>query len=153
MCQPTSYFAIAARLLKGPVSTSRRISLQISISLCTPVPLSERGRDRGYRPDPPLLENGTVVRHHFGPPSTASGNDALRLTGRSPISGTAAAGSIFDIYYAATAQTYLGGLFTDLTSSFGSAISGATFNYFVRNEATPTCDPASRAAKSETNSR
>ena len=68
MCQPIPYFAIAARLLKTPVSTSRRISLQISMSLCTPVPLSERGCDRGYRPDRPLLENCTVVRRHFGPP-------------------------------------------------------------------------------------
>jgi fibronectin-binding autotransporter adhesin len=68
--------------------------------------------------------------------STASGNDVLRLTGGSPISGTAGAGNIFDIYFAATGQTYRGGLFTDLNSSFESAISGATFNYFVRNEAT-----------------
>ena len=68
VCQPTLYFAIAARLLKAPVSTSRRISLQISMSLCTPVPLSVGGCGRGYRPDPPLPENCTVVRRHFGPP-------------------------------------------------------------------------------------
>ena len=49
--QPTLSFTIAARLLKAPVSTSRRISLQISMLLCTPVPLSERGCDRGCRPD------------------------------------------------------------------------------------------------------
>jgi hypothetical protein len=55
-------------LLKAPVRTSRRISLQIYMSLCTPVPLSERGCDRGYRPDPPRPENCTVVRRHFGPP-------------------------------------------------------------------------------------
>ena len=54
--------------LEAPVSTSRRISLQISMSLCTPVPLSVGGCGRGYRPDPPLPENCTVVRRHFGPP-------------------------------------------------------------------------------------
>jgi len=32
------------------------------------VPLSEGGCDRGYRPDPPLPKNCTVVRRHFGPP-------------------------------------------------------------------------------------
>jgi fibronectin-binding autotransporter adhesin len=69
--------------------------------------------------------------------STASGNDVLRLTDlTTPISGTAGTGNVFDIYFAATGQTYLGGLFTDRTSSFESLISGATFNYFVRNEAT-----------------
>ena len=68
VCQPTPYLAIAARLLKAPVSTSRRTSLQISMSQCTPVPLSERGCDRGCRPDPPRPKNCTVVRRHFGPP-------------------------------------------------------------------------------------
>ena len=32
------------------------------------MPLSEGGCDRGYRPDPPLPKNCTVVRRHFGPP-------------------------------------------------------------------------------------
>jgi len=68
VCQPTLRFAIAARLLKAPVSTSRRISLQISMSLRTPVPLSERGCDRGCRPDRLLAKNCTGVRCHCGPP-------------------------------------------------------------------------------------
>lgn len=55
---------LAARLLTAPVSTSRRISLQISMSLRTPVSLCRRG----YRPDQTLPENGTVVHRHFGPP-------------------------------------------------------------------------------------
>ena len=44
------------------------ISLQISMSLYTTLPLSERGCDRGCRPDPLFPKNSTVVHSHFGPP-------------------------------------------------------------------------------------
>jgi hypothetical protein len=82
VCQPTPDLAIAARLSKAQVSPSRRISLQISMSLCTSVPLSERGCDRGYRPDcslfrklhacaPPFWTAATrPPRRRFRPPST-----------------------------------------------------------------------------------
>ena len=67
-----------------------------------------------------------------------SGNDVLRLTDLSaPLVGTATAGNVFDIYFAATGETYLGGLFTDQAASFESLISGATFNYFVRDVGGP----------------
>jgi autotransporter-associated beta strand protein len=67
-----------------------------------------------------------------------SGNDILRLTNLSaPLVGTATAGNVFDIYFAATGETYLGGLFTDQAASFESLISGATFNYFVRDASGP----------------
>jgi fibronectin-binding autotransporter adhesin len=67
-----------------------------------------------------------------------SGNDVLRLTDLSaPFIGTATAGNVFDIYFAATDETYLGGLFTDRAASFESLISGATFNYFVRDASGP----------------
>ena len=63
-----------------------------------------------------------------------SGNDVLRLTDLSaPLLGTATGGNVFDIYFAATGETYLGGIFTDQSSDFGSLLSGATFNYFVRD--------------------
>jgi len=66
--------------------------------------------------------------------ATASGNDVLRLTdGTTPLIGTATGANAFNIYFAATSQTYLGGLFTDLNSSFETLIDDAAFNYFVRD--------------------
>jgi hypothetical protein len=66
--------------------------------------------------------------------TTASGNDLLRLTNTTtPLVGTAGSSNVFNIYFASIGETYLGGLFTDKTSSFESTISGATFNYFVQD--------------------
>ena len=68
-----------------------------------------------------------------------SGNDVLRLTHVSaPLLGTATGGNVFDIYFAAAGETYLGGIFTDRGADFGSLLSGATFNYFVRDAAGST---------------
>jgi len=70
--------------------------------------------------------------------AATSGNDVLRLTDLSaPLIGTATAGNVFDIYFAAIGETYLGGLFTDRAASFESLISEATFNYFVRDASGP----------------
>jgi autotransporter-associated beta strand protein len=66
--------------------------------------------------------------------ATASGNDVLRLTDpTTPLIGTATGANVFNIYFLEANQTYLGGLFTDLTSSFESLIADATFNYFVQD--------------------
>jgi fibronectin-binding autotransporter adhesin len=66
--------------------------------------------------------------------ATASGNDVLRLTdATTPLVGLATSGNVFNIYFLEANQTYLGGLFTDLNSSFESQIAAATFNYFVRD--------------------
>lgn len=68
-----------------------------------------------------------------------SGNDVLRLTDLSaPFLGTATAGNVLDIYFAAADTTYLGGIFTDKSADFGSLFAGATFNYFVRDAAGST---------------
>jgi autotransporter-associated beta strand protein len=66
--------------------------------------------------------------------AAASGNDVLRLTDlATPLVGLATGDNVFNIYFAEANQTYLGGLFTDLNSSFESLIAAATFNYFVRD--------------------
>jgi autotransporter-associated beta strand protein len=67
--------------------------------------------------------------------AVASGNDVLRLTDSSSPLNTATAANVFDIYFLEIGQNYLGGIFTDRTSSFETAIAGATFNYFVRDNA------------------
>jgi autotransporter-associated beta strand protein len=67
--------------------------------------------------------------------AVASGNDVLRLTNSSSPLNTATAANVFDIYFLEIGQNYLGGIFTDRTSSFETAIAGATFNYYVRDNA------------------
>jgi autotransporter-associated beta strand protein len=65
-----------------------------------------------------------------------SGNDVLRLTDpTAPLVGTATSDNVFNIYFAESGQTYVGGIFTDLDSSFESLLTNATFNYFVRDAA------------------
>jgi fibronectin-binding autotransporter adhesin len=85
--------------------------------------------------------------------ATASGNDVLRLTDpTTPLGGTATSTNVFDIYFLETNQTYLGGLFTDLNSSFEGLVSAATFNYFVRDAAGPiTYEGFNYAALSDDN--
>jgi len=66
--------------------------------------------------------------------AAASGNDVLRLTSlTAPLVGTATAANVFDIYFLESSQTYLGGIFSDQSSSFESLVSAGTFNYFVRD--------------------
>ncbi len=67
--------------------------------------------------------------------AASSGNDVLRLTdATTPLVGTATAGNVFDIYFATTDQTYIGGIFTDRGVDFDSALTAATFNYYVRDD-------------------
>lgn len=98
------------------------------------------GNSPGIMTSPAIdLTNGMDFAFEFtqaGSPTwstgTASGNDVLRLTSlATPIVGAAGAGNVFDVYFAATGQTYRGGLFTDLASSFESSVAGATFNYYL----------------------
>lgn len=66
---------------------------------------------------------------------TGSLNDVLRLTSGTPLNGTATSANIFNVYFdvsSLTASTsYQGGIFTDNSASFTSAISGGTYNYYV----------------------
>ncbi len=66
---------------------------------------------------------------------TGSLNDVLRLTSGTPLNGTATSANIFNVYFdvsSLTASTsYQGGIFTDNSASFTSAIAGGTYNYYV----------------------
>ncbi|NQW47175.1 MAG: autotransporter-associated beta strand repeat-containing protein, partial [Planctomycetes bacterium] len=66
--------------------------------------------------------------------AASSGNDVLRLTdATTPLVGTATSGNVFDIYFSATGETYIGGIFTDRNADFGSLLDAATFNYYARD--------------------
>ena len=66
--------------------------------------------------------------------AASSGNDVLRLTDlTTPLVGTATSGNVFNVYFTATNQTYIGGIFTDRNSDFNSLLNNATFDYFVRD--------------------
>jgi autotransporter-associated beta strand protein len=67
--------------------------------------------------------------------ATGSLNDVLHLNNVStPISGTAAAGNIFDIYLGVatlSSQDFVGGIFTDKSSDFSLLVLSGTYNYYV----------------------
>jgi len=66
--------------------------------------------------------------------AAVSGNDVLRLTdATTPLVGTSTSGNVFDIYFSGSDATYIGGIFTDLSTDFGSLLTAATFNYYVRD--------------------
>jgi fibronectin-binding autotransporter adhesin len=68
---------------------------------------------------------------------TASSNDVLRLTGTSPFVSALTSSNIVNVYFdmasVGNGDTFQGGFFTDQQADFFSSISGATFNYFIRD--------------------
>jgi autotransporter-associated beta strand protein len=68
--------------------------------------------------------------------ASASINDVLRLTGTSPFAAPLTSANVVNVYFdmaSVGAGSFVGGFFTDQTTDFLSSISGATFNYFVRD--------------------
>ena len=68
--------------------------------------------------------------------AAGSVNDVLRLTNAaSPFAGPLAGTNVVNVYLGVTSlsvnDTFLGGFFTDKSSSFDSSISAATYNFFV----------------------
>ncbi|MEI6239228.1 MAG: autotransporter-associated beta strand repeat-containing protein [Planctomycetia bacterium] len=68
--------------------------------------------------------------------AAGSVNDVLRLTNASsPFAGALAGTNVVNVYLGVTSlsvnDTFLGGFFTDKSSSFESSISAATYNFFV----------------------
>ena len=69
--------------------------------------------------------------------ASASINDILRLTGTSPFASALTSSNIVNVYFdlasVGDGDTFLGGFFTDQQADFLSSISGATYNYFIRD--------------------
>lgn len=70
--------------------------------------------------------------------AAASVNDVLRLTGGTPFSSNLGVGNVISVYFGdgvtpSSGDVFTGGFFTDNDAAFLSAISSATFNYFVYN--------------------
>lgn len=68
--------------------------------------------------------------------ASASINDVLRLTDGTPFATSLASANVVNVYFdmaTVGAGTFVGGFFTDQQTDFLASISGATFNYFVRD--------------------
>jgi autotransporter-associated beta strand protein len=68
---------------------------------------------------------------------TASGNDVLRLTGGTPFTGTMNSTNIINIYLnvgsLSVNDVFTGGFYTDVNADFMNVLSGATFNFFLKD--------------------
>jgi autotransporter-associated beta strand protein len=73
--------------------------------------------------------------------SLASGsvNDVLRLTSLSPITGTMTSANQINVYFNMASfdmtQAYRAGIYTDEQADFTNMVSGASFNYYVQDNA------------------
>jgi fibronectin-binding autotransporter adhesin len=68
---------------------------------------------------------------------TGSGNDVLRLTGGTPFVGTMNSTNIINIYLnvgsLSVNDVFTGGFYTDVNADFMNVLSGATFNFFLKD--------------------
>ncbi|MEN6407081.1 MAG: PEP-CTERM sorting domain-containing protein [Thermoguttaceae bacterium] len=74
--------------------------------------------------------------------ATASGNDVLHLTGATPIASALTSENVVDVYLGvasvAAGDSFLGGFYEDAATDFTSAISGASYNFFVLGDGAGT---------------